>query len=164
MQLPGTPDRNRRGVLKGLAALPSVLTLHSGAALAAASATCVTKSSPTGQLLAPSGTDTLERRRAVLGKIGGDDYYCVSGNYTDLTSGACVNGGAAQGSWYKDGPINGPYVTAPAGSINLVSDSSVPQQRYAVVFIRDDGGAAQLKPGDVGYHAAFQSCAGSFGF
>ncbi len=160
------PSAARRRLLRAGAIVPSVLTLSSGAALAAASGTsCLTNTSTTPPQRFSTTKDQWLRKPVFNGEMktgpySGQPAYCVSGDTSKSAS--CVDfqkGGGADGSvWVRS---DGARFTAGAGQkVDNVENTPY----YGLVYVDKDGQVMTLDPnGSPTLYAATYGCAVSTG-
>jgi len=149
---PAAPSESRRRLIRGAAAaLPTVATLASGAATAAASNLgCFDASVPASVPRFTNPDDSYLRKAVYQGKLGDAKAYCVMDNQAQ-----CLNAmdptKAADGSVWLVGTNR---VTASNGNISGIKSGTA----YALVYVDRGGTIATLDPNSPDLHAVQHSC------
>ncbi|MEP7276859.1 MAG: hypothetical protein ABI812_10920 [Betaproteobacteria bacterium] len=135
------PNAARRRLMLGAGAIvPSVLTLSSGAAIAAASSThCLNTAAGTPPQRFTGSQDKWFRAQVYDGKATGKSAHCVTTPQTTCTDG---NGGGQPGSiWVKD---DGSRMMAGPG--NDVKNVTSAPKSYGLVYVDQQGTVNTLDP------------------
>jgi hypothetical protein len=154
---PADPNGSRRRMLRAAGvALPSVLTLSSGAAVAAASTlACLANQPTTTAQRFTSTSDKWARVQVYDGKVKGDAAHCVNTPQASCTYGS---GKAKDGSiWVEN---DGTRMTA--GPFTTVNNVSQQPKSYGLVYVDRNGTIVTLDPnGDTSLVNTTTSCMNS---